>query len=134
MKMPFEEDTFDAIYAIEATCHAPDAVLFLFKFALLSISSSFYFYSNLVVLCSLKVGCYKEVYRVLKPGQHFAAYEWCMTESYSPTNENHQKIKAEIELGNGLTDIRTTSQCLNALKEAGFEVITLKQKGMNFAR
>ena len=57
-----------------------------------------------------------------------------MTESYSPTNENHQKIKAEIELGNGLTDIRTTSQCLNALKEAGFEVITLKQKGMNLAR
>ena len=43
MKMPFEEDTFDAIYAIEATCHAPDAVPFLFKFSLLSISSSFYF-------------------------------------------------------------------------------------------
>lgn len=26
MKMPFSEDTFDAVYAIEATCHAPDAV------------------------------------------------------------------------------------------------------------
>ncbi|CAA7395455.1 unnamed protein product [Spirodela intermedia] len=94
MKMPFDEDTFDAIYAIEATCHAPDAL-----------------------------GCYKEIYRVLKPGQHFAAYEWCMTESFDPNNENHQKIKAEIELGNGLPEIRTTAQCLDAVKKAGFEVI-----------
>ncbi len=38
MQMPFSDNTFDAIYAIEATCHAPDAV-----------------------------GCYKEIYRVLKP-------------------------------------------------------------------
>jgi len=26
MKMPFPDSSFDAIYAIEATCHAPDAV------------------------------------------------------------------------------------------------------------
>lgn len=26
MKMPFAENSFDAIYAVEATCHAPDAV------------------------------------------------------------------------------------------------------------
>lgn len=26
MKMPFSENHFDAVYAIEATCHAPDAV------------------------------------------------------------------------------------------------------------
>ncbi|XP_078430019.1 sterol methyltransferase 1 [Wolffia australiana] len=94
MNMPFNENTFDAIYAIEATCHAPDPV-----------------------------GCYGEIYRVLKPGQHFAAYEWCMTESYDPKNENHQKVKAEIELGNGLPDIRTMAQCLDAIKQAGFEVI-----------
>ncbi|XP_057836621.1 cycloartenol-C-24-methyltransferase [Cryptomeria japonica] len=94
MKMPFANDSFDAIYAIEATCHAPDAV-----------------------------GCYKEIKRVLKPGQLFAAYEWCMTGSFDPKNEEHQKIKAEIELGDGLPDIRTTSQCLEALKYAGFEVL-----------
>lgn len=28
MKMPFSDNTFDAIYAIEATCHAPDAVCY----------------------------------------------------------------------------------------------------------
>ncbi|XP_072986222.1 cycloartenol-C-24-methyltransferase 1-like [Typha latifolia] len=94
MKMPFSDNTFDAVYAIEATCHAPDAV-----------------------------GCYKEIFRVLKPGQCFAAYEWCITDHFNPNNESHKKTKAEIELGNGLPDIRSTRQCLEALKNAGFEVI-----------
>ncbi|KAK8937184.1 Cycloartenol-C-24-methyltransferase 1 [Platanthera zijinensis] len=94
MKMPFPDNTFDAIYAIEATCHAPDAL-----------------------------GCYREIYRVLKPGQCFAAYEWCMTDNYNPNNESHKKIKAEIEIGDGLPDIRSTHQCLDAIKQAGFEVI-----------
>uniref|UniRef100_A0A2R2UK37 Methyltransferase n=1 Tax=Paris polyphylla TaxID=49666 RepID=A0A2R2UK37_PARPY len=94
MNMPLPDNTFDAIYAIEATCHAPDAL-----------------------------GCYKEIYRVLKPGQCFAAYEWCVTDHFDPQNESHQKTKAEIELGNGLPDIRSTSQCIDALKLAGFEVI-----------
>lgn len=26
MKMPFPDNSFDAVYAIEATCHAPDPV------------------------------------------------------------------------------------------------------------
>lgn len=26
MKMPFADNTYDAVYAVEATCHAPDAV------------------------------------------------------------------------------------------------------------
>ncbi|XP_043692318.1 cycloartenol-C-24-methyltransferase-like [Telopea speciosissima] len=94
MKMPFSDNTYDAVYAIEATCHAPDAL-----------------------------GCYKEIHRVLKSGQYFAAYEWCMTDSFDPKNQEHQKIKAEIELGDGLPDIRSTRQCLEALKLAGFEVI-----------
>ncbi|KAF7824579.1 cycloartenol-C-24-methyltransferase [Senna tora] len=94
MNMPFPDNSFDAVYAIEATCHAPDAY-----------------------------GCYKEIYRVLKPGQCFAAYEWCMTSSFDPDNQEHQKIKAEIELGDGLPDIRLTTKCLEALKQAGFEVI-----------
>ncbi|KAM7250304.1 hypothetical protein ACFE04_022187 [Oxalis oulophora] len=59
MKMPFSDNKFDEVYAIEATCHAPDA----------------------------------EIYRVLKPGQSFATYEWCMTEAYDPQNKEHQHIK-----------------------------------------
>ncbi|KAF6158545.1 hypothetical protein GIB67_040059 [Kingdonia uniflora] len=41
----------------------------------------------------VKLGCYQEIYRVLKPGQYFAAYEWCMTASFDPNNQDHQKIK-----------------------------------------
>ncbi|WCJ18544.1 Sterol 24-C-methyltransferase [Euphorbia peplus] len=97
MKMPFPDNSYDAVYAIEATCHAPDAY-----------------------------GCYSEIFRVLKPGQYFAAYEWCMTDTYDPNNQEHQRIKAEIEIGDGLPDIRITWQCIEALKKAGFKVMWSK--------
>lgn len=32
------------------------------------------------------------------------------------------RMQAEIELGNGLPDVRLTRQCLEALEQAGFEV------------
>ncbi|KAG2668705.1 hypothetical protein I3760_14G004000 [Carya illinoinensis] len=82
MKMPFPDNSYDAVYGIEATCHAPDAY-----------------------------GCYKEIYR------------WCTTDSFNPNNREHQKIKADIEIGDGLPDIRTTGKCLEALKQADFELI-----------
>ncbi|XP_062005135.1 cycloartenol-C-24-methyltransferase-like [Rosa rugosa] len=94
MNMPFPDSTFDAIFAIEATCHAPNVF-----------------------------DCYKEIYRVLKPGQCFAAYEWCITDSFDRTNHEHQRIKGEVELGNGLPEIRSKEQCIHALNVAGFEVI-----------
>ena len=47
MSIPYEPATFDAVYAIEATCHAPE-----------------------------KDGVYSEIFKVLKPGASFAAYEW----------------------------------------------------------
>ncbi|CAG8843034.1 29978_t:CDS:2, partial [Racocetra persica] len=50
MSLPFEENSFDAVYAIEATCHSP-------------------------VLEEV----YSQVFRVLKPGGTFAFYEWCTT-------------------------------------------------------
>eukprot|EP00897_Mesotaenium_endlicherianum_P010933 jgi/Mesen1/9869/ME000070S09157 len=97
MKIPKEDASFDAVYEIEATCHAPDPV-----------------------------ACYKEIHRVLKPGQCFAGYEWCLTPAYNPSNPAHQRCKAEIELGNGLPDIRSTAQIVDALQAAGFEVWALE--------
>lgn len=94
MKMPFEESSYDAAYAIEATCHAPD-----------------------------RVGIYSEIFRVLKPGSIFACYEWCMTDNYDPKNPQHQRIKKQIEEGDGLPDIAHTSVCLEAMKKAGFEIL-----------
>lgn len=94
MKQPFGASSFDAAYAIEATCHAPD-----------------------------RVGCYSEIYRVLKPGAVFACYEWCLTDKYDPENSEHVLIKKQIEEGDGLPDIATTHHCLTALKKAGFEIL-----------
>ena len=44
--MPFPDNTFDAVYAIEATVHAPSLA-----------------------------GVYSEIFRVLKPGGTFGVYE-----------------------------------------------------------
>jgi sterol 24-C-methyltransferase len=94
MNMPFANETYDGAYAIEATCHAPD-----------------------------RVQCYKEVYRCLKPGAIFALYEWCMTDKYDAQNPEHQRLKKDIEEGNGLPDIIDTKACLQAMKDAGFTVL-----------
>jgi sterol 24-C-methyltransferase len=94
MKLPFPSDTLDGAYAIEATCHAPD-----------------------------RVGCYSEIYRAIKPGTIFACYEWCMTDAYDPQNQEHLRLKKDIELGNGLPDIISTKECLQAMKDAGFEIL-----------
>lgn len=94
MNISAEDNTFDAAYAIEATCHAPD-----------------------------KVGCFSEIYRILKPGALFCCYEWCMTDQYDPKNAEHRAIKEGIELGNGLPDIATIPAVLEAVKKAGFELV-----------
>ncbi|KAL1924567.1 uncharacterized protein VTP21DRAFT_4221 [Calcarisporiella thermophila] len=94
MNMPFEDNTFDAVYAIEATVHAPSLA-----------------------------GVYSEIKRVLKPGGKFACYEWVMTDKYDPNNEEHQRIKRGIELGDGIAQMCTTKDAVDALKESGYEVV-----------
>lgn len=69
MEIPFEDNSLDAIYAIEATCHAPT-----FE------------------------GVYGEAFRVLKPGAKFGCYEWCMTDSYDESNPEHRRIAHGIEV------------------------------------
>ncbi|XP_021320873.1 cycloartenol-C-24-methyltransferase 1 isoform X1 [Sorghum bicolor] len=99
MNMPIADNTFDAAYAIEATCHAPDAV------------------------CLASYFC---------PIKYFALDEWCLTDRFDPNNAKHLAIKAEIELGDGLPDIRTTHQCVQAMKDAGFEVIFTRDLAEDF--
>ncbi|XVE57036.1 hypothetical protein DITRI_Ditri04bG0059300 [Diplodiscus trichospermus] len=94
MKMPFPDSSFDAVYAIEATCHAPNVY-----------------------------ECFKEIFRVLKPGQRFAAFECGRTDSFDTNNQEHRKIKEEIVICADLPDLRPTGHYLEALKQAGFEVI-----------
>jgi len=94
MHIPAEDETFDSVYGIEATCHAPD-----------------------------KVGVYGEMFRVLKPGGTFGIYEWVMTEKYDPTNEEHQRIKWGVEKGNGLPELDTYKVAEEACRKVGFEII-----------
>ena len=56
----FEEESFDAAYAIEATCHSPTLE-----------------------------EVYSEIYRLLKPGGKFVSYEWVSTDLYDPNREEH---------------------------------------------
>lgn len=93
MNMPFSEQAFDAAYQIEATCHAAD-----------------------------RVGCYRQIFRVLKPGAVFTGYEWCLTDKFDAKNPVHVNLKHGIEIGDGLPDILSTHRILACLREAGFEV------------
>jgi len=59
----FGENSFDAVYAIEATVHAPTWE-----------------------------GVYGEIFKVLKPGGIFGVYEWCMTDRWDPSVPDHKAL------------------------------------------
>ena len=94
MKLPVPDKSYDAVYAIEATCHAPD-----------------------------KVKLFTELHRVMKDGAEFAGYEWCLTKKYDKNNPEHRAIKKGIEEGDALPDIWYEADVVDALKQAGFEVL-----------
>ena len=94
MALPAEDGRFDAVYTIEASCHAPD-----------------------------RVKLFQELRRVMKPGALFGGYEWCLTDRYDESDPAHVKIKKDIEIGNGLPDLSHTSVIDRSLEAAGFEVL-----------
>ena len=94
MHMDAPDASFDAAYAIEATVHAPS-----------------------------KVDCYREVFRVLKPGGCFAAYEYCLTSRFDAGDPRHCQIKSDLEVGGALPDIAFPHQVDDALRQVGFELL-----------
>lgn len=89
-----ETDVFDAGYAIESTCHAPD-----------------------------KQRAFAEIFRVLKPGALFWGQEMCLTEKFDPGDSRHRSIKDELMQGIALADIATFAEVDQALEAAGFRVV-----------
>ncbi|KAL4965299.1 sterol 24-C-methyltransferase [Aspergillus stella-maris] len=94
MQMQFPDNSFDAVYAIEATVHAPELV-----------------------------GVYREIQRVLKPGGIFGVYEWLMTDEYDNENQEHRTIRLGIEQGDGISNMVKVSEGLAAIKDAGLELL-----------
>lgn len=95
-KFPFEDNFFKGVYSIEATCHVPN-----------------------------REDLYHEIFRVLKPDQNFACYEWCLTPLYKETKSHHCRIKKNIEDYEGITNLTTHKECLQSLLNVGFEVISI---------
>ncbi|ESK95640.1 sterol 24-c-methyltransferase [Moniliophthora roreri MCA 2997] len=89
----FGENSFDAVYAVEATVHAPTWE-----------------------------GVYGEIFKVLKPGGIFGVYEWCMTDDWDPSIPEHKAVAHEIEIGNGIPEMRPLRLARQALKNVGFEI------------
>jgi len=99
------------VYAIEATVHAPTWE-----------------------------GVYGEILKVLKPGGvvssalwraverqcsplfQFGVYEWCMTDGWDPSIPDHKTLAHEIELGNGIPEMRSLSKARKAFDTVGFRV------------
>ncbi|THX50822.1 S-adenosyl-L-methionine-dependent methyltransferase [Aureobasidium pullulans] len=92
-QMPFPDNTFDFVYAQEATVHAPELR-----------------------------DVYTEICRVLKPGGVFGVGEWCMTDKFDPKNEHHIDIRRRIERGNGIANMKTTAEALEEFKFAGYDI------------
>lgn len=91
--IPFPDNSFDAVYAIEATVHAP----------------------------SLE-GVYSEILRVLKPGGVFGVYEWLMTDAYDNEDVAHRRIRLDIEQGDGIAQMVRVEEGVAAMRAAGFEL------------
>lgn len=99
MNVPLEEDSFDAAYSYEAICHAPHKHL-----------------------------CFEEFYRLLRPGGQIALTEWCLTERFDPDDPVHRDIRDRVELTNAVPNLLSTSEQVDAMERAGFEVLSAKDQ------
>lgn len=99
--MPLENETFDAVFSVEATVHAPRLEQ-----------------------------VYGEIYRVLKPRGKFACYEWCTTDVYDENDLGMKKVIHAIEQGNSISKLYTTQECIQALKTVGFNVLEYVDVGI----
>ncbi|KAI8877447.1 delta-sterol C-methyltransferase Erg6 [Backusella circina FSU 941] len=92
--MPIEDQSFDAVFSVEATVHAPRLEQ-----------------------------VYGEIFRVLKPGGRFACYEWCTTDMYDEHDMTMKRVVHAIEEGNSISKLYTTDECIAALRSVGFRVL-----------
>ena len=95
--MPFDDNSFDGAYSIEATCHAPKLE-----------------------------EVYAEIYRVLKPGSMYVSYEWVTTEKFKAEDDEHVEVIQGIERGDALPGLRAYVDIAETAKKVGFEIVKEK--------
>ncbi|PGG99269.1 hypothetical protein AJ79_08606 [Helicocarpus griseus UAMH5409] len=94
MQIKLPDNSFDAVYVIEATVHAP----------------------------SLE-GAYREIFRVLKPGGLVGIYEWVLTDRYDPDHPAHREIALGIQKFNGISKLSKACEARRAIQDAGFQLL-----------
>ena len=103
MEVPLDDALFDAIYAFESVCHAPNNLLL-----------------------------FRELHRLLRPGGEMAVVDWCFTDRFDGSDERHRDLRGRIETTNATPGLLTTEQQIEAVRSAGFEItLAVDQQAAN---
>lgn len=95
LPLPFEDETFDAFYNIQA----------------------FSLVKDLPAL-------FKEIYRVLKPGARFSSLDWVKYPAFDDKNPEHAELMRRVKPLIGALGTPTPVSFENALTDAGFNITT----------
>ncbi|KAE8163675.1 S-adenosyl-L-methionine-dependent methyltransferase [Aspergillus tamarii] len=93
LPLPFEDETFDAFYQIQAFS-----------------------------LCKDLPALFREIFRVLKPGARFSMLDWVSLPDYDPSNSEHAQLMRRVKPLIGAVGTPTPKILENALTDAGFTV------------
>lgn len=53
----------------------------------------------------------------------FGVYEWGLTDRWNPDNPEHRALARQMEIGNGIPEMRPLRDVRKALDAVGFEVL-----------
>ncbi|KAE8351144.1 S-adenosyl-L-methionine-dependent methyltransferase [Aspergillus coremiiformis] len=93
LPLPFEDDSFDAFYQIQA-----------------------------LSLCKDLPALFREVFRVVKPGAKISLLDWASLPDYDPTNPEHAQLMRRVKPLIGAVGTPTPETLETALTDAGFTV------------
>ncbi|RHZ55386.1 hypothetical protein CDV55_103869 [Aspergillus turcosus] len=94
LPLPFEDETFDAFYQIQA-----------------------------LSLCKDLTALFREIYRVVKPGAKISLLDWVSLPAYDPSNPEHAELMRRVKPLIGAVGTPTPEILERALADAGFTVL-----------